>query len=79
MLWCRYGLQAPPIITTATDDYFESENMLLTWVVERCERGDRDLTSYTQDLYKDYASWAKTCNEYVLSYASLFRMPRNVA
>lgn len=67
VLWYRYGLQAPPIITTATDDYFESENMLLTWVVERCEREDRDLISYTQDLYKDYASWAKTCNECVLS------------
>ncbi len=27
-LWCRYGLQPPPIITQATDRYFESENMM---------------------------------------------------
>lgn len=79
VLWCRHGLQAPPIITQATDRYFESEKMMAAWVDERCERGKKDLTSYTRDLYLDYAAWANRQQRICPVRAALCRNPRNAA
>ncbi len=66
VLWHRYGLQPPAIITTATDRYFAAENTLAAWIEERCERAEA-LRAETRDLYRDYVAWAKGGNEFVLA------------
>jgi putative DNA primase/helicase len=66
VLWHRYGLQPPTIITTPTDRYFAAENTLAVWIEERCERAEA-LRAETRDLYRDYVAWAKGGNEFVLA------------
>jgi putative DNA primase/helicase len=66
VLWKEHGLNPPPIVTEATEDYFLTEDALSGWLDERCELV-KSANSLTRDLYPDYKAWAKTANEYVLS------------
>ena len=38
LAWQKMRLVPPPVVTEATDSYFEEQDSLAAWVVERCER-----------------------------------------
>jgi putative DNA primase/helicase len=64
LAWQRDGLQPPPAVVSATDEYFEAEDALGQWIEERCEQHPEARIS-TSDLYTDWREWAERAGEYV--------------
>jgi len=54
--WQKVGLQPPPDVVNATDEYFEDQDLLGQWFESRCKKGDYKMPS------RDYfASWQAFC------------------
>jgi putative DNA primase/helicase len=60
--WQQRGLQSPSVVTAATAEYLESEDALMSWVEERCERDPRAWTSAT-NLFVSWKHWADVAGE----------------
>ena len=60
--WQRVGLQPPRAVTSATDDYFESEDAVGAWIDERCERR-LDSWELTKSLFASWKEWAEAAGE----------------
>lgn len=60
--WQRVGLQPPPAVTGATEDYFESEDAVGAWIEDRCDRR-LDSWELTKTLYASWKDWAETAGE----------------
>jgi putative DNA primase/helicase len=55
--WQRAGLQIPPIVREASDQYFADEDTLVQWLAERVDVNDcRELTT-SRDLFGDWRTW----------------------
>ncbi|MEM1173298.1 MAG: phage/plasmid primase, P4 family [Pseudomonadota bacterium] len=65
LAWAERGLSAPKIITGATDDYLEDEDIIGSFLNECCEL-DGGFTSGA-DLYKSYSAWCRLAGEAALS------------
>jgi putative DNA primase/helicase len=62
----RLGLAPPRAVREATDDYFETEDVIGRWIDERCESGP-NAVALTRELYRDFRAWAIQVNERVPS------------
>ena len=62
--WQRTGLQPPPSVVSATEEYFEAEDALGRWMDERCVRTER-AKSLTAELFNDWKAWAEAAGEFV--------------
>ena len=60
--WQRQGLLPPQAVTSATDDYFESEDAVGAWIDDRCERR-LDSWTLTKNLFASWKEWAETAGE----------------
>jgi putative DNA primase/helicase len=60
--WQRVGLQPPPAVTSATEDYFESEDAVGAWIEDRCDRR-LDNWELTKTLFSSWKEWAETAGE----------------
>ncbi len=60
--WQRVGLRPPPAVTSATEDYFESEDAVGAWIDERCERR-LDSWELTKNLFSSWKEWAEIAGE----------------
>jgi putative DNA primase/helicase len=61
LLWQRYGLAPPKIVTEATDEYFETQNVLGHWVEDHCEIGNMDdYWTRENELYGDFQRAAQS-------------------
>jgi P4 family phage/plasmid primase-like protien len=60
--WQENGLVRPEIVTAATADYFEDQDLFGQWVEERCERGPGKWEMPTP-LYNDWADFAKAAGD----------------
>lgn len=56
------GLQPPAAVLEATEEYFQTQNSLLQWLEECCERGDTHWETPTR-LFNSWREWAKANNE----------------
>ncbi len=54
--WQRIGLQPPPIVSAATDEYFTSQDSLAQWLETNCEREAKAWTT-TRTLFSDWKAW----------------------
>ncbi len=54
--WQRIGLEPPPIVTEATDEYFAAQDSLAQWLETNCERDLKGWTT-TRTLFSDWKSW----------------------
>jgi len=61
--WQRIGLNPPPAVVEATDEYFETEDAVGRWLAERCEQ-NRAARTTTARLYADWKRWAENAGEY---------------
>lgn len=64
LAWQREGLKKPTCVIAATDDYFETEDVIGRWIEERCVRND-PAKSLTAELYGDWKRWAESASEKV--------------
>lgn len=71
LAWQREGLNAPPGVLTATDDYLDAEDSFASWLSERTARGPGDAGS--ADLYADYSKWAEGMGERPVSHKRFTR------
>ena len=62
-MWQREGLKQPTSVTSATNEYFESEDVMGRWIEERCVLVS-NAKSLTFELYNDWKQWAETNGEY---------------
>jgi len=62
--WQKHGLQAPPSVTSATDEYFEAEDAMGRWMEERCRFGAAD-KALSITLFNDWKQWAEAGGEFV--------------
>lgn len=60
--WQRDGLGVPEEVRAATNKYRTEMDVLADFVEERCVRGERFWVR-SDELYKDYATWAKDRGE----------------
>ncbi len=61
--WQRVGLQPPPAVMAATDEYFEAEDAIGRWIDERCDLGSQ-CTEASNALFADWKLWAEKNGEY---------------
>jgi P4 family phage/plasmid primase-like protien len=60
--WQREGLNAPPIVLSATADYFTAEDALGQWVEENCVTGRKYWTSGAA-LFANWREWSERSGE----------------
>jgi putative DNA primase/helicase len=62
--WQQRGLDAPPIVTATTADYFATEDAIRDWMSENVEQAP-DAHATTEELFMSWREWANRNNEYV--------------
>jgi putative DNA primase/helicase len=60
--WLNNGLLRPTAVSAATEDYFESQDILGQWVSERCMLGQSEWEQPTV-LFRDWADYARANGE----------------
>jgi putative DNA primase/helicase len=58
--WQRIGLAPPKIVTEATDQYFDDQDIIKQWLEDRIEDGGMYAFTPTHDLYTSWKAW---CDE----------------
>jgi phage/plasmid-associated DNA primase len=65
-MWQSSGLQAPPAVVAAVQEYRTDMDSLGQWIDEFCTISG-GLWSSTSDLYQSYVQWAKSSGYKVLA------------
>ncbi len=73
--WRRQGLNPPPRVLEATEEYFEAQDALGRWIGEACLLNP-SVSSRTAALYASWKKWAEEAGEYV---GSEKRLSQNLA
>ncbi len=60
--WQTHGLVRPGIVTAATADYFEDQDLFGQWIEDRCER-NRQTFEQPTPLYNDWAKYARAAGD----------------
>ena len=62
MAWHEQGLEPPAAVTDATREYLGGEDLIATWIDDRCyqEQTARTLAS---ELFKSFKDWADAAGE----------------
>jgi phage/plasmid-associated DNA primase len=61
-MWLEEGLNPPPAVVRATEDYLSGEDALGRWIEERCVAGDgREMG--TSEAFDDFREWCREENE----------------
>src|SRR5262249_30249789 len=58
--WQRIGLAPPKVVTEATDQYFDDQDVIKQWLEDRIEDGGMYAFTPTHDLYTSWKAW---CDE----------------
>jgi putative DNA primase/helicase len=61
-LWLAEGLNPPPVVVKATQEYLEGEDSLGRWIEERCVAGPDNEMSTTM-AFEDFREWCREENE----------------
>jgi putative DNA primase/helicase len=62
--WQRQGLNPPQAVLDATEEYFQTEDVMLRWLEERCICLSQAGSTRTRVLYEDFKAWAEAAGEY---------------
>ncbi len=57
--WRARGLEAPPEVIEATEEYRQEEDTFAGFLEDRCERG-ASFTASSADIYRAYMQWCET-------------------
>lgn len=64
------GLHPPEIVTKATQEYLDAEDVIGRWLEECCEKNSSAFSS-SKSLFRSWKNWAEDCGEYVGSRRKL--------
>jgi putative DNA primase/helicase len=62
LAWQEHGLAAPATVRDATNRYLENEDIIATWLAEKCDRVP-DAWTLTRDLFESWRQWCDTAGE----------------
>jgi putative DNA primase/helicase len=62
--WQEEGLEKPEAVARATDEYLAAEDVVLTWMDEKCELG-KSFEATSEALFGSWRDWAERNNEFV--------------
>jgi putative DNA primase/helicase len=62
LIWQRNGLVRPQVVLDATEEYFESQDLIRHWIEERCETG-KALADTRGNLFRSWSTWANANGE----------------
>jgi putative DNA primase/helicase len=65
--WQREGLNPPPLVRDATDEYFRTEDAILRWTDERCIVSPQAGSAKASELYQNYKAWAEQTGEFCMN------------
>ena len=60
--WQKFGLARPESVISATDEYFEEQDVFSQWVEERCDTG-RNRWEQPAPLFRSWSDYAKAAGE----------------
>ena len=60
--WQENGLIRPEVVTAATDDYFNDQDLFGQWLAERCEQGSNRGTLPSL-LFNDWSAYARSAGD----------------
>jgi P4 family phage/plasmid primase-like protien len=60
--WRHVRLAPPPIVTVATEEYFDSEDMTALWIADCCDTG-RHCEALSSALFRSWTAWAIQAGE----------------
>lgn len=63
LLWQKDGLQSPACVTAATTGYLEDQDVLGSWLQERCVMGP-NYRAKSGSLYGDWKNWSEANNQF---------------
>jgi putative DNA primase/helicase len=66
LAWQNDGLQVPPEVDAATQDYRREMNAVFAFIEERCQTGS-NYTARVNDTYDDYLKWCESGREHTLT------------
>ena len=61
--WQEHGLVRPEVVTQATDDYFNEQDIVARWVEEHCDTSKAFFHDTTTHLFADFCRYAEAANE----------------
>ena len=64
--WLDGGLDIPPAVRAASDEYATTMDAMGNWIADRCDR-DPDQSETASLLYRSYADWKRERGEYPVS------------
>lgn len=67
--WQRVGLNPPPAVLAATEEYFDDEDVIGRWIAEACLTGP-SCTELVSTLFNAWKIWAEATGEHVSSIRS---------
>jgi len=70
MTWQSDGLNPPEAVVATTSDYFENQDVLGQWIVDKCETG-AGCESTIRTLYPSYRAYCESCHEFALRQGDL--------
>ncbi len=76
--WQREGLAPPPIVAAATEEYFQDEDALGSWIAECCDVAPTS-TATTSELFTDWQEWANGRGEHPGSMKRFAQLLKNRA
>jgi putative DNA primase/helicase len=62
--WQSEGLNPPPIVKDASEEYFSTEDTIGTWLNERTIVSPQVGSAKASVLYQDFKTWAEAAGEY---------------
>lgn len=69
--WQRRGLDPPPSVVEATDEYLHEEDTIGRWLDACCDTEDPQGFASSANLYESWKDWAEAAGEYVISQKRL--------
>lgn len=72
LAWQQQGLNPPPSVIGATEEYFEEEDGFGRWIKECCTQ-EKDVATDVRALFESWREWANEANEFVGSQKRLAR------
>jgi P4 family phage/plasmid primase-like protien len=67
--WQRIGLNPPPAVLAATEEYFDDEDAIGRWIAEACLKGS-SCTELVSTLFNAWKTWAEATGEHFGSIRS---------
>jgi putative DNA primase/helicase len=62
--WQKIGLAPPAVVREASEAYFAEQDLIRTWIAERCNVDSNAASAAGSELYQSWKAWAEDAGEH---------------